>query len=173
MTDEVEGRGEKGAVSEKKKTVVEKKTRVSLDVRYEVLALLPEGFLHGYEQLWVRMSSGRVRERDDPNAAVASVPSGAKIRMNSGERDARGSARAGGKRAGVSARNVIADVRAAALKARVDRALRKLGRDMREYLDKGGNGKASVRRCTRCRGWAEDNWAFCPRDGAATEEVGG
>lgn len=165
---------EEGNTFERKKSGVEDsgqgKVPVRLEVRYEILSVFPDAFLHGYEQLWVRVSTA-VKGRNDPDAATAKVPSGAKVRLSSSSPDARGGARSGGKRAGVSNRNVIADVRAAALKARVDRKLRVLARDMRAFLDGSGSVNSLVRRCTRCKGWAEDTWNYCPRDGAPTEQI--
>lgn len=169
VTSSENSSGDEGNNCERKNSAVP----VRLEVKYEILSVLPESFLHGYEQLWVRMSSGRTRERVDPDAATAKVPSGARVRTDSNQVDARGGARAGGKRAGVSSRNVISDMRAAALKARVDRKLRVLARDMLAFLEGSGSVNSLVRRCTRCKGWAEDTWNYCPRDGAPTEQVDG
>lgn len=144
--------------------------QVSLSSEGDVLRIMPSGFLLAYQQLWSRAYEGGSVKRD-PDAQVASVPSGAKVRLSSGATDARGAARSGGKRAGVSGRAVVRDERAQAMRAGVDRKLRKLAREMSQFLH--GAAKAGVRRCTgrKCRQWAEDGWNFCPRCGHATEEV--
>lgn len=54
-----------------------------------------------------------------------------------------------------------------AVKARVDRKLRGLAREIEKELE--GGGKGDVRKCTRCGKYAEDTWNYCPWDGAPTQ----
>jgi len=54
-----------------------------------------------------------------------------------------------------------------AVKARVDRKLRALAREIEAEL--AGGSKGDVRKCTRCGRFGEDNWNWCPWDGAAME----
>lgn len=148
----------------------------ALDVGQEVLRVLPAAFVLRYELLWLRAFGpavgGSSSVARDPDAAVASVPSGARVRTSSGQKDARGGASTSGRRPGANTRAVVADDRAVAHKASVDRQLRKLARTMGEFL--GGDSKdRTVRRCSgvRCRRWADTAWNYCPACGAPTEEV--
>lgn len=56
-------------------------------------------------------------------------------------------------------------------RSRVDRKLRKLGREIQEWYSRGA--KPSSRRCagSRCRRLGEGEWLYCPNCGSRMEEV--
>jgi hypothetical protein len=139
------------------------------DVALEVLRMIPEGFLLQYELLWLRGLKGGVSGPNggDPDSAVE--PARRVTRTSTSQVETRGAAKSGGRRQGVSGRTLLGDLRAVAYRARIDRKLRALGREMARWADDGG--QVRMRRCTRCRVWTEEGWNYCPRDGAPTEEV--
>jgi hypothetical protein len=158
------------------KTEAQRRGMSALDVGQEILRVLPSAFVLRYELIWLQAFGpsvgGSSRVARDPDAATATVPSGARVRTSTGQKDARGGASTTGRRQGANTRAVVADDRAVAAKARVDRALRKLAREMGEFL--GGESKdRSVRRCggVKCKRWADTTWNYCPACGAPTEEV--
>jgi hypothetical protein len=138
-------------------------------VELEVLRALPGDFIFLYEQLFARCFSA---SGGGASGEVGVVGARRVTRVSTSQTETRGPAKRGFKG---QPSDVLRDVRALAFKARIDRDLRKLSRRMRNWIEEGGSGKAhnSVRRCTRCRKYADELWSFCPFDGAPTEEWDG
>ena len=76
------------------------------------------------------------------------------------------------KKLSASQKNVIKSQRAFNEKTKIDKRLRKIGKEIYDWLNKE---KASApefwTRCSKCKKHTEDDWGFCPRDGAPTERV--
>ena len=143
-------------------------TRADLHwVKAEVIRVLPQGFLAVYEDLVLR-SSPSLRGASGASAEVG-VASGKALRTrtSTGQTETRSGAH-NRKRQGLSQRSVLGDERALVLRRRIDRKLRALAREIRGE-DEGIRNE--LRRCTRCRTFAEGDWLYCPRDGAPTEQV--
>lgn len=141
-------------------------------VAIEVLYLLPPEFVRGYTDLFHRAldaSDGGMGGRNDAKAALGKAVG---KRTEAGP----GSAKRSGKNRGVFP---VRNDKALGEKDRIDRALRKLARSMR---DGGGadTGKMLVSRCGEdprtgevdeaggvgsCGKWVETGWRFCPNCG--------
>lgn len=136
-------------------------------VEAEILRLLPEPFLREYEGMCLRAFLPlNGTPPGDPEVGVAEGKP-VRARVSTGQTETRGAAH-NRKRQGLSQRSVLGDSRAFVLKQRIDRKLRALARQMR--VD-GTEVRNEMRRCTRCRTFAETDWLYCPRDGAPTEQV--
>lgn len=131
-------------------------------VEGEVLRELPQALVSAYEELLARS-----RSRPLPHDVGVVAKTRRVVRISTSQRETRGGAK-GSRKAGPS--DPIRDPAALVFKGKVDRKLRKLAREMRVWLD-GGVAHNSVRRCTRCRRFADETWLYCPHDGARTEEV--
>lgn len=140
------------------------------DVEREVMRALPDDFVYRYELLWLRVFTSAVGGRPGGTPPVTVAKARRVVRTSTGQTETRGGASGGKKLAGASERTVVANDEALAFKAKVDRKLRAISRDMRVWLGDGG-AKAGVRRCSRCRKFGEDTWTFCPWDGQPMEEV--
>ncbi len=132
----------------------------------ELLRSLPPRFTSAYEALLLRCFPVlRGDPAKDPDAAVA--PGRAlRVRTSTGQTETRSGAH-NSRRSGLSRRDPLGEERAIRLRARVDRKLRALAREM----DTEGERRDQLRRCTRCRTFADTDWLYCPRDGAPTEQV--
>lgn len=75
-----------------------------------------------------------------------------------------GAASGGGKRPGASTRNIIKDRRAYEMKIKVDRRLRRLSKEIFDFLA-GAETMREVNVCSRCARIGEDDWRFCPSCG--------
>lgn len=138
-----------------------------LGVEVEILRLLPGGFVSAYEEICLR-AFAVLRGTTSGDTSVGVSPGKAvRARVSTGQVETRSGAH-NRKRQGLSQRGVVSDERALRLKARMDRKLRALAREMRG-VDEGVRNE--LRRCTRCRTFAEGDWNYCPRDGAPTEQV--
>jgi hypothetical protein len=139
-------------------------------VEGELIRLLPGGFSGAYEELVLRCFPVlRGEGARDPESVVA--PSRAvRTRVSTGQTETRGGAH-NARRSGLNTRDPLGSERAIRLRARVDRKLRALAREMQAYLDAGNERRDQLRRCTRCRTFADTDWLYCPRDGAPTEQV--
>jgi hypothetical protein len=136
----------------------------------ELVRLLPAGFSGAYEELVLRCFPVlRGDPAKDPESVVA--PGRAvRTRTSTGQTETRSGAH-NARRSGLNTRDPLGSERALRLRARVDRKLRALGREMQTYLDAGNERRDQLRRCTRCRTFADTDWLYCPRDGAPTEQV--
>lgn len=128
----------------------------------EVLDALPEDFVFRYEMLWLRVYGRRQPGVDNPVASARRV-----TRVSTNQTETRGPAK---PRTGPMIPGVVGNEAALLFKQRLDRKLRTLAREMRAWLDRD-TVKAGVRRCTKCRRYAEDTWVYCPWDGSPTEEA--
>lgn len=127
----------------------------------EVLLFLPRDFTDAYEDLWIRAHGTEVKGmQEGKNERVRSRRIDGRVKSDGVESMAPA---ASAKK--LVERIPIGDEKALATKQRVDRKLRRIGREIsRGMLD-------TKRRCTKCRKWSEPDWVFCPYDGASTEEV--
>lgn len=80
-----------------------------------------------------------------------------------------GAKRAAGVKSSVG--GMVVDERALAFKGEVDRKIRKLTREMERWLENESSSREEkvVRKCGKCKKYAEDSWKFCPRDGQKLE----
>lgn len=125
--------------------------------------MLPASFVDAYGALWeasLRHPQGTLAP-DYRETVVAPRVKGP--RTSTGQTETRGVA----KRERKSGRSVdpVLSHRLLRAKARVDRKLRKLTREIMDVLE-GGTLKAEVKRCPKCQRWGEEEWVFCPREGA-------
>jgi hypothetical protein len=113
------------------------------------------GRLHG------RMGSGIVR----PATGLTDRA----LRMKGAKGGAGGQGRGKGVPLGVG--GVVVDEEALAFKAGVDRKIRKLTREMENWLVRRSSNREEnvVRRCKKCRRFGEESWQFCPFDGREME----
>lgn len=67
----------------------------------------------------------------------------------------------------LGAGGLVADERALAFKSSVDRKIRKLTREMESWLENESSLREEkvVRKCGKCKKYAEESWTYCPRDG--------
>lgn len=74
----------------------------------------------------------------------------------------------GGRGLGAEDGGVIRDEIALAFKARVERKIRQLTREMESWLASRSSVREEnvVRRCEKCRRFVEAGWKFCPLDGS-------
>jgi hypothetical protein len=128
----------------------------------QVLDAMPEDFVFLYELLWLD-AFGRQRGGVDNQIAAARRVT----RTSTSQTETRGPAK---PRTGPKLVDPMGNEAALLFKRRVDRKLRALARDIRAWLDHD-TVRAGIRRCTKCRRYAEDTWTHCPWDGAPTEEV--
>jgi hypothetical protein len=132
----------------------------------DLLRMLPPVFLGSYEELVLRcfpVLRGEVEK--DPNSAVAEGRA-LRVRTSTGQTETRSGAH-NARRSGLSQRDPLGSERAIRLRARIDRKLRALARE----INAAGERRDQLRRCTRCRKFADTDWLYCPRDGAPTEQV--
>lgn len=131
------------------------------------LRRLPDDFVFSYFLLSsAALSDGLEGQNDGVEVALARRIT----RVSTSQTETRGAARPGG-RAGLSTRGVVKDERMLALKSRIDRKLRALARDIRRGMAPSDPIRSGVRRCTRCKKYAESDWAWCPWDGGRTQEL--
>lgn len=140
--------------------------RVRIDVEGEdILRGMPVRFLTAYSRL-LPASHGN-------NGASSGRASARRVtRLSSSQTETRGGARP--TRAGLSQRSIIVNERLWLLREKTNRKLRAIARELDTILDGTAHDssvRSGVRRCTRCKKWAEADWSFCPFDGAPTEEM--
>jgi len=136
----------------------------------ELVRSLPPRFTSAYEALLLRCFPVlRGAAERDPDAAVSSTKS-VRARVTTGQTETRGAAH-NARRSGLSQRDPLGSEKAIRLRARVDRKLRALAREMSAFIEGTDQRRDQLRRCTRCRTFADTDWLYCPRDGAPTEQV--
>lgn len=144
-----------------------------LGVEREVLAALPDEFLHRYEMVWLRAFGAALGGRSshgevEPNVVASTA---AVIRTSTGQTATRGGAASGKKLAGASEKNIVSSEAALKFKRKVDAELRKVNRMMKAWLTAPGEVGASLgRRCTVCKRFGDDGWIYCPWDKGPMEE---
>lgn len=131
--------------------------------------LTPAAFLEAYELLYVETyGSGAIFQDDN---AIHGAGKAQRGRTKSDAVETRGGA-VQKKKLSASQKNVIKSQRAFNEKTRIDKRLRKMGKEIFEYLNKEQNNKIDFyMRCAKCKKHAEDEWQFCPRCGHQTERV--
>jgi len=131
-------------------------------VAAEVLLLLPEDFVRAYESLYTEV----VGLKRDVNPDTARAKAKYEVRVSTGQQPTMHSVGGAGG-SGFGPRSPVSSDEAQSLKARVDRKLRKITRE----LTRGE--RAMPRRCTgkNCRKWADPDWAWCPYCRSQTEDV--
>lgn len=140
-----------------------------------VLGFLPKKFVHLYEQLCDRSygerrldASGSMRTQDDGGGRSQAHKS--KGRTSSGQVDKTLVASTQGKTKN-HAEISMKDERAVDFRRLIDRRLRRLARDIEEFLSGGEVLRAGKRRCGgRCRKIGEPDWLYCPRCGGPMQE---
>lgn len=76
----------------------------------------------------------------------------------------------GGGGTGVENGGVIRDEEALRFKSEVERKIRKLTREMEKWLANRSSSRTEVmRKCVRCKRFADEKWVFCPWDGGRVE----
>jgi hypothetical protein len=90
-------------------------------------------------------------------------------RVSTGQTETRGGAK--GSRKSGGSKDFIRSERAFNEKARIDRKLRKIAREIRAWLRDSAESRDDVRRCTTCRKFGEPEWLYCPKDGKPMESV--
>jgi len=131
--------------------------------------LTPSAFLEAYELLYVETyGSGAIVQDDNHIHGTGKAQRG---RTKSSDIETRGGA-VQKKKLSASQKNVIKSQRAFNQKTKIDKRLRKMGKEIFEYLNKESTQKVDYYlRCSKCKKHAEDEWQFCPRCGATTERV--
>jgi len=131
--------------------------------------LTPQAFLEAYELLYIETyGSGAIVQDDNHIHGTGKAQRG---RTKSSDVETRGGA-VQKKKLSASQKNVIKSQRAFNEKTKIDKRLRRIGKEILVYL----NHEAQTRpdfymKCTKCKKHAEDDWQFCPRCGAKTERV--
>lgn len=128
---------------------------------------LPSDFAAWYAEL---VSSSLSDGLERGPATVPRARGSRVTRVSTSQIETRGPANAGG-RAGLSTRSIIKDERMLALKSRIDRKLRALARDIRRGMAPDSAVRSGIRRCGKCKRYAEADWNWCPWDGGRTEEL--
>lgn len=131
--------------------------------------LTPAPFLEAYELLYVETYGSGAIVQDDTH--IHGTGKAQRGRVKSTDVETRGGA-VQKKKLSASQKNVIKSQRAFNEKTKIDKRLRKMGKEIFEYLNKEySNPTDWYMRCSKCKKHAEDEWTFCPRDGAPTERV--
>jgi hypothetical protein len=141
--------------------VAAQKARLTLVA--DELRMLPQSFVDAYGALWgasLRHPQGTLGP-DERDMVVA--PRVKRARTSTGQTETRGVAKAE-KRRGRSVDPVLS-LRYLREKARIDRKLRKITREIEAVLS-GGRGLTVVKRCPKCQRFGDEEWVFCPREGA-------
>jgi len=138
-------------------------TRGRVALAADELRMLPQSFVDAYGALWgasLRHPQGTLGP-DERDMVVA--PRVKTSRTSTGQSVTRGVAKPE-KRRGRSVDPVVS-LRYLREKARIDRKLRKITREIEAVLS-GGRGLTVVKRCPKCQRFGDEEWVFCPREGA-------
>jgi hypothetical protein len=129
--------------------------------------LTPQAFLEAYELLYVETyGSGAIVQDDNHIHGTGKAQRG---RVKSTDIETRGGA-VQKKKLSASQKNVIKSQRAFNEKTKIDKRLRRMGKEIYEYLNKEAKSPVDWwMRCSKCKKHAEDDFRFCPRCGAPTE----
>lgn len=166
-------------IAESLRTWVRLSVRDSAGPRGEDLDLLarylPRDFMFCYEVLvhrGVAIPGSAVRggQGYDETAVTGIRPRGGLGSSRSGEPELRLAA-SGRRGSQGSGKAVIRDEEAVLYRARIDRRLRKMAREILGWLEEGRTVR-TTRRCTgkKCRRLAEEGWVFCPACGASVSD---
>lgn len=143
--------------------------RAAQDVPTSGDRLTPQAFLEAYQLLFDETyGSGAIVQDDNHIHGTGKAQRG---RVKSSDVETRGGA-VQKKKLSASQKNVVKSQRAFNEKTRIDKRLRKIGKDIYAYLDKENNAPTDYWvRCSKCKKHAEDDHRFCCRCGAETERV--
>lgn len=132
--------------------------------------LTPAPFLDAYELLYIEVFGSGAIFQDDTALHGAGKPK--RGRTDSSQVETRGGA-IQKKKLSASQKNVIKSQRAFNEKTKIDKRLRKMGKEIYDYLNKEASATAHDwwMRCSKCKKHTDDDWQFCPRCGAPTERV--
>lgn len=129
--------------------------------------LTPSAFLEAYELLYVEAyGSGAIFQDDN---AIHGAGKAQRGRIKSSDVETRGGA-VQKKKLATSQKNVIKSQRAFNEKTKVDKRLRRLGKEIYAYLNNDWP-QDFYTRCSKCKKHTDDDYRFCPRCGAPTEQV--
>ena len=132
-------------------------------------SLTPQAFTEAYELLHDEVfGTGAVVQDEN---AIHGLGRANRGRISSDQTETRGGA-VQKRKLSASRRAVIKDQRAFNEKTKIDKRLRKMAKEIYDFLNKE---KQHVdkwwMRCAKCKKHAEDDWQFCPRCGAETERM--
>ena len=131
--------------------------------------LTPKAFLEAYELLFVEVFGSGAIVQDDTH--IHGSGKAKRGRTASDQVETRGGA-IQKKKLSASQKNVIKSQRAFNEKTKIDKRLRKLGKEIYEWLSKEQTAPTEFYlRCGKCKKHAEDDWLHCPRCGHQTERV--
>lgn len=134
----------------------------------DAVRALPSDFLSVYLLLFER--GLRCGSSGVSDAAEVGVASASRVtRLSTNQTETRGGSK-GSRKTGRS-QVPIRDERAVAYRARVDRKIRALTREMKVWLGPSVDDVAKPRRCSVCKAYGEPTWNYCPRDGRIMEEI--
>ena len=138
--------------------------KVPLALMSDELRMMPDVLVDAYAALCAEaLSDGTEGMRGED---VRVPPRLRPWRTSSSQTEVRGLAKAGGKK-GPRGGPSIKNAKLLALKSSVDRKLRKIARQIQ--TDLAGGLSSPPRKCSRCGRFGEDNWNWCPWDGAAMQ----
>lgn len=137
---------------------------VNLDDPHE--RLMPAELYRAYEMLWHQALKGL--RAVSPGNPIEKAKGHRIVRLSTNQVETRGGADAVNK---ATSTDPLGSEQALAYKARVDRKLRKIAREIKLFLDKHEDGKVDVRRCTACRQYGESEWLYCPKDGKPMQSL--
>ena len=131
--------------------------------------LTPAPFLEAYQLLHDETyGTGAIFQDDN---AIHGAGKAQRGRIRSDAVETRGGA-VQKKKLSASQKNVVKSQRAFNQKTKVDKRLRKLGKEILDYLNKEkAEAPTFYVRCSKCKKHAEDDWLWCPRCGNKTEQV--
>jgi hypothetical protein len=131
--------------------------------------LTPAAFLEAYELLYVETYGSGAIVQDENHIHGSGKAFRGRTKTN--EVETRGGA-VSKKKLSASQKNVIKSQRAFNQKTKIDKRLRKMGKEILDYLNREqAQNPGYYMRCSKCKKHAEDEWQFCPRCGANTEKV--
>jgi len=131
--------------------------------------LTPPPFLEAYELLFVETYGSGAIVQDETH--IHGSGKAQRGRTSSDQVETRGGA-IQKKKLSASQKNVVKSQRAFNEKTKVDKRLRKIGKEIYEFLNKEQHKPTEWwMRCSKCKKHAEDEWQFCPRCGAPTERM--
>lgn len=141
---------------------------VRLALMSDELRMMPEILVDAYAALCVAALSDGTEGKGGRGEEIRVQPRVRAWRTSSNQTETRSGAKASTQK-GNAGGPTVKSVRMLALKSLIDRKLRKLAREIESRMA-GGTGE-SARKCSRCGKYGEDNWIWCPWDGAAMQSA--
>lgn len=125
---------------------------------------VPEGLRAAYQRLFERTYGTRALRVVDTELGRASAKR-VSFPLSSSKSQTRGGAKPG-KSATAHTRNVIQDQQAWTFKRSIDRRLRVVQSEIRDFLSGGTSPVQDTKICPVCSRFSRPEWVFCPIDGA-------